>query len=90
MRVKVNLITVNDVENFVNAVRDVPVDVRLKGRDENGSDWDISGKSLLASLIVSQKEQLYREHTAHEVDWNTIWCECKEDIYNKISDFVIV
>lgn len=89
MKVKVNLITIDDVKNFVNIVRDVPYDVRLKGVDENGSDWDISGKSLLASLVVSQREQLHREHTAHEVDWDTIWCECEEDIYMKIRDFVV-
>lgn len=89
MRVKVNLITINDIEKFVNTVREVPYEVRLKGKDENGNEWDISGKSLLASLVISQHEQLYREHTAHEVDWNTIWCVCDEDIYMKIEEFVV-
>ena len=90
MRVKVYLITINDVEKFVNAVRDVPCDVRLKGKDENGNEWDISGKSLLASLVITQQDQLSRNHTAHEVDWNTIWCECEEDIYSRISEFVVI
>lgn len=30
-----------------------------------------------------------REHTAHEVDWNTIWCVCEQDIYSTIRDFVV-
>ena len=57
--------------------------------DENGNDWNISAKSLLCSLVMSQKDQRDREHTAHEVDWNTIWCECEQDIYSAISEFVI-
>lgn len=89
MRVKVSLVTIDDVKIFVNAVKEVSADVRLKGKDENGADWDISGKSLLASLIISQQDQLHRTHTAHEVDWDTIWCECEEDIYSKIRDFVV-
>lgn len=89
MKVKVSLVTITDVKNFVSAVQEVSADVRLKGKDENGADWDISGKSLLASLVISQREQLHRAHTAHEVDWDTIWCECEEDIYSKIRDFVV-
>ena len=59
-------------------------------KDENGNDWNISAKSLLCSLVVAQREQSEREHTAHEVDWNTIWCVCEKDIYSLISEFVVV
>lgn len=89
MRVKINLITIQDVEAFVNIAKKVNGDVRLIGKDENGCDWNISGKSLLASLVISQREQIHREHTAHEVDWNTIWCESEEDIYSDIKPFVV-
>lgn len=86
---KVDLPTLTDVEKFTQIVKSVPEDVRLIGKDENGCDWDISAKSLLCSLIMSQREQSQREHTAHEVDWNTIWCICEKDIYMLISEFAV-
>ena len=89
MKAKIELATIEDVQNFVGIVREIPIDVRLVGKDENGADWDISAKSLLASLVLSQNDQLHREHTAHEVDWNTVWCVCEEDIYNNIKKFVV-
>ena len=87
---KIELPTLTDVETFTSIAKSVDCDVRLVGKDENGCDWDISAKSLLCSLIMSQREQEYREHTAHEVDWNTIWCVCEQDIFHKISDYVVV
>lgn len=89
MRVRINLVTIQDVEEFVHIVKGVEGEVRLIGKDENGCDWNISGKSLLASLVISQREQINREHTAHEVDWNTLWCESEEDIFNDIKEFVV-
>lgn len=86
---KVDLPTLTDVEKFTQIVKSVPEDVRLIGKDENGCDWDISAKSLLCSLIMSQREQSQREHTAHEVDWNTIWCICEKNIYTLISEFAV-
>lgn len=88
MKCALELVTVDDVKAFTEAVKDVKSDVRLTGKDENGNEWTLSGKSLLCSLIVPVSAQGYREHTAHEVDWNTVWCECEEDIYTKISRFV--
>ena len=90
MRAKVELTNVSAVEKFTDIVSTVDCDVRLVGKDENGNDWDISAKSLLCSLVVAQREQSEREHTAHEVDWNTIWCVCEKDIYSLISEFVVV
>lgn len=90
MRVKIELTNIEDVKKFNEAVADVECDVRLVGKDENGNDWNMSGKSIMCSLLVAKKEQLDRDHTAHDVDWNTIWCECEKDIYSKIQDFVVV
>ena len=87
---KIELPTLTDVETFTGIAKNIDYDVRLVGKDENGCDWDISAKSLLCSLIMNQREQSHREHTAHEVDWNTIWCVCEQDIFYKISDFVVV
>ena len=90
MKCALELVTIDDVKAFTEAVKDVKSDVRLTGKDENGNEWTLSGKSLLCSLIVPVSAQVYREHTAHEVDWNTIWCVCEQDIFHKISDYVVV
>lgn len=88
-RYKVELNTIDDVKKFTDSVAQVKdCDVRLIGKDENGANWDISAKSLFCSLMMSQRLQTERPHTAHEVDWNTTWCECEREIYNLIMDFV--
>jgi hypothetical protein len=89
MRVKVEFSSSGDVKKFSEIVQSVDCDVRLIGKDENGNDWNLSAKSLFCSLIIEAKAQRMREHTAHEVDWNTIYCECEKDIYNRISQFII-
>ena len=88
MRVPIELNIVSEVERFTKIAQSVDVDVRVTGKDENGNYWELSAKSLFCSLILSAKVQKQREHTAHEVDWNTIWCECDKDIYYLIRDFV--
>ena len=89
MKAKIELSNITAVKKFTDIVSTIDCDVRLIGKDENGNDWDISAKSLLCSLIMAQREQSEREHTAHEVDWNTIWCVCERDIYSAISEFVV-
>lgn len=88
MKVAINLNTITEIERFTSLVKGVDEDVRLTGKDENGNDWSLSAKSLLCSVVVAHKLQKDREHTAHEVDWNTIYCECEKDIYSLIQDFV--
>lgn len=89
MKAKIELSNITAVKKFTDIVSTIDCDVRLIGKDENGNDWDISAKSLLCSLVMAQREQSEREHTAHEVDWNTIWCVCEKDIYSAISEFVV-
>ena len=88
MRIPIELDSVSKVERFNTAVQSVDVDVRLVGKDENGNDWEMSAKSLFCSLLLAVQVQKDRAHTAHDVDWNTIWCECDKDIYHLIADFV--
>lgn len=88
MRAAIQLNTITDIERFTNLVRAVEPDVRLTGKDENGENWSISAKSLLCSVVLSAQAQKNRKHTAHDVDWDTIYCECEKDIYNLIKDFV--
>jgi hypothetical protein len=87
MRVAIELNTTSEVEKFTKAVQHVDVDVRVIGKDENGNHWEMSAKSLFCSLMLAAKVQ-NRAHTAHDVDWNTIWCECDKDIYQLIREFV--
>lgn len=89
MRVRIELVTVQDVQEFTELVGTVDCDVRLVGKDENGNHWELSAKSLYGSLILAShaKKNAEREHTAHEVDWNTIYCECEKDIYSLIRKF---
>ena len=87
MRVPIELNTGSAVERLSKLVQTVDAEVRVSGKDENGDPWEMSAKSLFCSLILAAKVQ-HRPHTAHDVDWNTIWCECKEDIYSLIREFV--
>ena len=88
MRVPIELTTKEDIAHFTDLVKTVDCDVRLTGKDENGCPWDLSAKSLYGSLILAGALQKKRKHTAHEVDWNTIYCECEKDIYELIKDYI--
>ena len=88
MKVRVEFDTVSSVERFTQIAQTVEEDVRLVGEDENGASWEMSAKSLMCSLIVSARLQHNRKHTAHQVNWGTIWCVCEKDIYNLIREFV--
>ena len=87
MRCAIELNSRQEVEKFNEAVSALPYEVMLTGKDEHGSPWKISAKSLMASLVVSAKMQTDREHTAHDVDWNTIYVDCDHDIYSSIQEF---
>lgn len=89
MRVKVEFTSSEDVREFTEIVKGVVEDVRLVGKDEHGCDWSLSAKSFFCSLLIEAKLQRKREHTAHDVDWNTIYCECDKDIFVLIKKFVV-
>ena len=86
---KIEFTSAEDIRKFSELVKTVDCDVRLIGKDENGNAWELSAKSLFCSLIMEAKYQRNRTHTAHDVDWNTLWCECDKDIYSLIRDFVV-
>lgn len=87
-KTKVEFSSAEEVRKFTELVKQVDCDVRLIGKDENGNDWELSAKSLFCSLLLEAKYQKEREHTAHDVDWNTLWCVCEKDIYCAIRQFV--
>lgn len=86
-RVYIELNSGSEVDEFTNICKTIPEEVTVKGLDENGCDWSLSAKSLFCSLVMKEKLQKHREHTAHEVDWNTIYVECERDIYSLIAKF---
>ena len=87
MRVPIELNTGKEVEAFTKLVQTVDVDVRLVGKDENGNPWEMSAKSLFCSLVLAARVQ-HRKHTAHDLDWNTLYCVCEKDIYSLIKDYI--
>jgi hypothetical protein len=86
MRQRIELETIEDVRKFNEVASTIEEDVTLVGYDENGSPWSISGKSILASLIVLDES---RKCSARNVDWNTIYCECERDIYTLIKPWAV-
>lgn len=81
--------TDSEIEEFTNICSQIPSEVIVRGRDENGSEWMLSAKSMLCSLVMKANLQRMRKYSVHDVDWNTIYVECEEDIYTKISKFAI-
>lgn len=86
MRQKIELTTIDDLRDFTDVVSRVEEDVTLVGLDENGNPWSVSGKSILASLIILDER---RKCSARNVDWNTIECVCEKDIYSLISRWAV-
>ena len=88
-RYYIELNTSTEISEFTDICSKSPSEVMLRGKDEHGSEWSLSAKSLLCSVVMGARLQKQREHTAHEVDWNTVYVECEEEIYSLISKFVV-
>ena len=87
MRCEVELTTMNDVQEFNKIVTQVEGDVRLRGKDEHGANWELSAKSILCVLLLGGRIQ-HRHRFAQNIDWNAIYCESSKDIYPLIKKFV--
>jgi len=88
-RVYIALNTLDEIEEFTKICSKIPEEVMMRGKDENDCEWYLSAKSLLGSIVLAARLQKHREHTAHTVDWNTIYVECEKDIYTVLSKFAI-
>ena len=44
--------SLRDVQKFTEIVQQIDVDVRLPGRDENGSPWEFSAKSVFCTVLL--------------------------------------
>ena len=87
MKYEIELTTMNDVQEFNKIVTQVEGDVRLRGKDEHGANWELSAKSMLCVLLLGGHTH-HRHHTPQDIDWNAIYCECDKDIYPLIKKFV--
>ena len=47
MKYEIELTTLEDVKEFTQLVQKAEGDVRLSGKDEHGSAWELSAKSAL-------------------------------------------
>ena len=88
-KIYIELNTVSEIEEFVDICSKIPSEVMVKGKDENGGDWSLSAKSFLCVLVMSARLYNRQKQMAQQADWNTIYVECEEDIYTKISKFAI-
>ena len=87
MKYKIDLTTLQDVQEFTQIVQKVTGDVRVSGKDEYGSHWELSAKSALCVLLLGGHIQ-HILHADQNIDWDTIYCECENDIYPLIKKFV--
>lgn len=85
----IELNTSSDIVEFIDICSNIPSEVTMCGKDENGGDWSLSAKSFLCVLAISAHLQNKQKKMAQNADWNTICVECTEDIYSKISKFVV-
>lgn len=88
-RYHIELNTSSDIVEFIDICSKIASDVLVMGKDENGSDWSLSAKSFLCVLVMSAHLQNKQKQMAHNADWNTIYVECVEEIYSKISKFIV-
>lgn len=88
-RTYIELNTASEVEEFISICSKIPSEVTVSGKDENGCDWSLSAKSFLCVLVMNARLQNKQKQMAQQTDWNTIYVECREDIYNKIAKFAI-
>ena len=85
----IELNTVSEIGEFVAACSEIQSEVMVSGKDENGSDWSLSAKSFLCTLVMTAHLQNKQKQMARNADWNTIYVESDEDIYSVISKFVV-
>lgn len=87
MKYKIELTTLDDVKEFTQLVQRAVGDVRLSGKDEYGSSWELSAKSALCVFLLGGHIQhIIRDD--QNIDWNTIVCDCDASVYPLIKKFV--
>lgn len=52
-RYYIELNTSSDIVEFIDICSQIPYEVTIHGKDENGSNWSLSAKSFLCVLVMS-------------------------------------
>lgn len=90
-KVKIELVTSNDVAEFSELCKTIDEDVYIKGIDEFGKEWIMNAKSVLGTLAITAViEEKNKEKTRQLsiVDWNTIYAESDyPHLYTLLSKF---
>lgn len=74
MKNKIRLDTMSDINNFCTAVSKVNCDVYLVDTEHR---YKVNAKSQLSCMLAG-------------AEWSSISVECEEDIYQLISEWVII
>ena len=72
MRVRVNLETMSDINELCNVANQVEANVYLV---DSHHQYKVNAKSQLSCMLAG-------------CEWNDVWIECEEDIYNLIEKWV--
>lgn len=73
MKMRIDLVTMSDVTNFVNAVSQVDGEVYLIDKNRK---FKVNAKSMLACLLS-------------QAEWKETWVESEVDCYEQIKKWVI-
>lgn len=84
----IELNTSSDIKEFVDTCSNVQSEVMVGGKDEHGSNWYLSAKSFLCSLVMSEHLKNKQKKMAQNADWNTVYVESEDEIYSLISKFI--
>ena len=74
MKYEIELTTMNDVQEFNKIVTQIEGDVRLRGKDEHGANWELSAKSMLCVLLLDyygmpKDENVFFTGTSPDYQW---------------------
>ena len=87
MKYNIELTTLDDVKEFTQRIQTAEGEVRLSGKDEHGSAWNLSAKSALCVFLLGGHIQ-HILHADQNIDWNTVVCECDASVYTLIKRFI--
>lgn len=84
---QLQLVTTQDILEFVKIANQINVPVVLTGIAEDGTNWRVSAKSILGSVALFEVAPKH-EDTFNSINYNELYCLCEKDIYSQIQQFV--
>lgn len=91
--VPIELNSVFDISEFMEAIQDIEHNIYIFGYDEGGGECILSPTSLLgitylSSICKNNNSKVKNSDKFDGIDWNTIRIVSDGDIYSKVSKFV--